>query len=248
MKFFLHFLFTMTKLYSGISIFLWLSFLMIKNILNFILILMALLLPISALAEEVRADDYGNIEFIDGGRDALGEHWVQIVFHLNSHWKTYWQYPGQNGLAPILDLTGSRNISDFEQFWSPPWLVGDKDIAAVGYENSASLILRLVAQEPNEAVVLNLSAQFGVCEHICIPLPYDLQKTLSVDEKIDAKILSKRAKEYLEIPLCELAPDWVLTRENAADLTGHFGRFEEASLPKFAQYGVAVSGICQIPP
>jgi DsbC/DsbD-like thiol-disulfide interchange protein len=93
-----------------------------------------------------------------------------IEIRLARGWHTYWRYPGDAGVPPRFDWSGSENLASIEVLWPAPELMLEKGgVKTVGYSDAVIFPLRARATDPARAVKLNLHLQFAVCEKLCIP-------------------------------------------------------------------------------
>jgi suppressor for copper-sensitivity B len=100
----------------------------------------------------------------DGYLDAA----IQIA--LEPGWKTYWRAPGDAGIAPRLDFSGSSNASEPAIEFPAPKREDDGFAASNVYHNDVVLPVRFKASSAGGATGLVLKADIGVCEEICIPV------------------------------------------------------------------------------
>ncbi|MFV0475820.1 MAG: protein-disulfide reductase DsbD domain-containing protein [Pikeienuella sp.] len=84
-------------------------------------------------------------------------------------WKTYWRAPGEAGIPPRFDWSGSENIADLEILWPAPIVFDSFGLKTLGYKTRMVLPLRLTPADPARPMRLSLSAFYGVCEDICVP-------------------------------------------------------------------------------
>ena len=92
-----------------------------------------------------------------------------LAVTLADGWYTYWRMPGDSGLAPALDWSGSANVRDVEIFWPVPSRFTVMDMHSFGYKDSVLFPLDIIPQMPGKPLALRLSATFVVCKDICIP-------------------------------------------------------------------------------
>jgi DsbC/DsbD-like thiol-disulfide interchange protein len=90
---------------------------------------------------------------------------------LEEGWKTYWRVPGEAGIPPSFDWTGSKNAKSIEVLWPVPHRFNDVAGEAIGYKGRVVFPVRVMA-ESGAAPQLQLSMFFGVCKEICIPARY----------------------------------------------------------------------------
>jgi DsbC/DsbD-like thiol-disulfide interchange protein len=83
---------------------------------------------------------------------------------------TYWRDPGEAGVPPAFDFSGSENLARAEVDFPAPERIPEPDGSlAYGYRVGALLPIRLTAKDPAKPVRLVVTAQYGVCEKICLP-------------------------------------------------------------------------------
>ena len=104
-------------------------------------------------------------EFAAGGVIRAG---VQIK--LDEGWWTYWRAPGESGIPPMFDWSGSENLSgDPETIWPVP-------LRAIAYGENVNVYrkevvfpIELHAEDPTKPVKLHLKITYGTCRNMCIP-------------------------------------------------------------------------------
>jgi DsbC/DsbD-like thiol-disulfide interchange protein len=99
-----------------------------------------------------------------GGRVAGG---IEIV--LEPGWYTYWRNPGEAGIPPIFDFSGSSNVADVEVRYPAPQRYDDGTSVSLIYRDEIVFPIEITPVRPSEPVVLELDATFGVCREVCIP-------------------------------------------------------------------------------
>jgi DsbC/DsbD-like thiol-disulfide interchange protein len=93
-----------------------------------------------------------------------------IEIRLARGWHTYWRYPGDAGVPPRFDWSGSSNLASVEVRWPAPERIRlDGGLESIGYHGNIVLPLRVRAADPSRPVALRLKMEIGVCEKICIP-------------------------------------------------------------------------------
>jgi DsbC/DsbD-like thiol-disulfide interchange protein len=118
-----------------------------------------------------------------------------LAIELDEGWKTYWRLPGDAGIPPQFDWSKSKNLKSVEVLWPAPHRFNDKGGETIGYKDRVVFPLRIVPENPDQPVELNLSLFFGVCQDICIPGNGELTaKTGRADPAATALIASFAAK------------------------------------------------------
>lgn len=93
-----------------------------------------------------------------------------IEIRLERGWHTYWRYPGDAGVPPRFDWSGSDNVGAVEVRYPAPERIPDAGGSRViGYLDHVIFPLRIRAANPARPVKLRLQLDFAVCEKICIP-------------------------------------------------------------------------------
>jgi DsbC/DsbD-like thiol-disulfide interchange protein len=102
-----------------------------------------------------------------------------IEFRLDPGWKTYWRYPGDSGVPPVFDFSGSENVKNVTVLWPAPHRFSDGSGNSIGYERSAILPLHVSPQNPARPVTLRLKLDYAVCEKLCVPAEAKAELTLN---------------------------------------------------------------------
>lgn len=96
-------------------------------------------------------------------------HRAGVEFRLAHGWKTYWRYPGDSGLPPRFDFTGSENVKAVTIRWPAPQRLDDEAGTSIGYSRDFVLPLDIWPQDAAQPVALRLRIDYGICEKLCIP-------------------------------------------------------------------------------
>jgi DsbC/DsbD-like thiol-disulfide interchange protein len=98
---------------------------------------------------------------------------------LEPGWKTYWRTPGDAGIAPQLDWSGSSNVAAVEPIWPTPHLFETFGVATVGYKGEVTVPLRVTPVDAAEPMRLRLVMDYGLCSDLCIPARAELALDLA---------------------------------------------------------------------
>ncbi|MBZ6076014.1 protein-disulfide reductase DsbD domain-containing protein [Microvirga puerhi] len=104
---------------------------------------------------------------------------VEII--LDSGFKTYWRTPGDSGLPPRFDWSGSTNVATVEVKWPAPSRHDDATGVSYIYHDAVILPVVVTPVDRTKPVTLELSIDYGVCKDICIPAHADLVRSLDQD-------------------------------------------------------------------
>lgn len=92
-----------------------------------------------------------------------------VEIRLKPGWHTYWRYPGDAGVPPRFDFTGSRNVKALDVLWPAPRRIREHGLSVIGYASDVILPLGIVPQNHAEPVTLHLNVDYAVCETLCVP-------------------------------------------------------------------------------
>lgn len=105
---------------------------------------------------------------LPGAAAADGVRLAGLGLSLADGWKTYWRSPGDTGVPPVFDWTGSRNLRHAEVLWPRPELFESFGLQTVGYARDVVLPVRLTPEDPARPVEVRLKATLGVCQELCV--------------------------------------------------------------------------------
>ena len=114
----------------------------------------------------------------DGGGRAL---LAGVQLRMDSGWKTYWRNPGDSGVPPSFDWTGSKNLKSAEVLYPAPHRFDDADGTAIGYGDEVLFPVRLTLEREGEPIELKLAFSYGLCKDLCIPNEVSLSLALPAD-------------------------------------------------------------------
>lgn len=108
---------------------------------------------------------------LEAAATALGDGYALFGLHvaLDEGWKTYWREPGDSGLAPQFDWSGSRNVRSVEVLWPAPRAFDEIGQRYYGYKDQVLWPIRVTATDPEEPLLLSLKLDYGVCADVCVP-------------------------------------------------------------------------------
>jgi len=92
-----------------------------------------------------------------------------IEIRLKSGWHTYWRYPGDAGVPPRFDFTGSQNVKAVDVLWPAPQPIPEHDLVTIGYTGDVILPLAVVPENGAKPVKLRLKLDYAVCATLCVP-------------------------------------------------------------------------------
>ena len=101
-----------------------------------------------------------------------------VEIALAEGWKTYWRTPGDAGVPPVFDWSGSSNVSAIAVRYPAPSRLPEPGAETLGYKGTVLLPVEVTPKDAARPVALELVANFGVCREICIPAEAKLSLTL----------------------------------------------------------------------
>jgi DsbC/DsbD-like thiol-disulfide interchange protein len=101
-----------------------------------------------------------------------------IEIKMQPGWKTYWRYPGDSGVPPRFDFSGSENLKDAKVLFPAPHLFTDETGHSLGYKNGAIFPLVITPKQPGKPVRLHMKIDYAVCEKLCVPAEGAAELTL----------------------------------------------------------------------
>jgi DsbC/DsbD-like thiol-disulfide interchange protein len=117
-------------------------------------------------------DQRAAARLLAGGRDGAPDNAALsagLEIRLAPGWKTYWRYPGDSGVPPRFDFSGSDNLKTIDVAWPAPHRFSDDGGNSIGYKAGVLLPLRVVPQDAQRPVTLRLRLDYAVCEKLCVP-------------------------------------------------------------------------------
>ena len=114
-----------------------------------------------------------------------------VEIRLKEGWKTYWRYPGDSGVPPVLDFSKSQNVKAVTVRYPAPTRFSDGGGGnSIGYMGVVILPLHVVAQDASKPVTLNLKLDYAVCEKLCVPVEAKLELMLTGAETVNEAALN----------------------------------------------------------
>jgi DsbC/DsbD-like thiol-disulfide interchange protein len=111
-----------------------------------------------------------------------------IEIRLDPGWKTYWRYPGDSGVPPSFDFTGSQNVKSATVQWPAPEPFADGAGGhSIGYVGDIILPLKILPSDIAQPSTLHVTMKYAVCGALCVPAEATLELPLtgkSTDETI----------------------------------------------------------------
>jgi suppressor for copper-sensitivity B len=107
-----------------------------------------------------------------------GELRLGLEFQIKPGWHIYWRSPGDAGLPPRIDWSGSENVTEPAIAWPLPQRYTIFGLTTFVYSNDVVLPMAARVPDPGAPVRLRAKVSYLVCEKICIP--YDAMLALDL--------------------------------------------------------------------
>lgn len=120
---------------------------------------------------------HSRVQLVSGDKEA-GRSLAGIEIALDPGFKTYWRDPGESGLPPRFDWSGSENVKSLDIRWPAP--SRSQDAAGISYVYHDGVLLPVIveAEDPAKPIRLSLNIEYGICKDICIPANAKLERVL----------------------------------------------------------------------
>jgi DsbC/DsbD-like thiol-disulfide interchange protein len=102
-----------------------------------------------------------------------------VQLRMDPGWKTYWKNPGDSGVPPSFDWSGSKNLKQAELLYPAPHSFADASGTAIGYEDEVVFPVKLTPEREGEPIELKLAFSYGLCKNLCVPNDVSLALALS---------------------------------------------------------------------
>lgn len=122
-------------------------------------------------------------------------------------WKTYWRNPGNAGMAPELDFSGSTNLKLKSVSYPVPEIGRDEAGRFIGYHHPVSLVVEFEKPDERAPAEIDLKALVGICETVCLPFMAEFKLSLdpNLPEGEEFSALMMAQAELPEKPRADFA-------------------------------------------
>jgi DsbC/DsbD-like thiol-disulfide interchange protein len=101
---------------------------------------------------------------------AGGTRLAGVEIAMQDGWKTYWRMPGDAGVPPTFDWSGSANAADIKVLYPAPMRMAEAGGEVIGYKGDILFPIQVRPQDATRPVTLKLSLELGICREICVPV------------------------------------------------------------------------------
>ncbi|MGH6864782.1 MAG: protein-disulfide reductase DsbD domain-containing protein [Methyloceanibacter sp.] len=114
---------------------------------------------------------HSKVRLVSGAVDAAGTtaRYAGIQLRMDDGWKTYWRSPGDSGVPPGFDWSGSKNLKSADVFYPAPHRFAEASGTAIGYSDEVLFPVRLTPEREGEPIEFVVAFDYGLCMDLCIP-------------------------------------------------------------------------------
>ncbi len=161
---------------------------------------------LAARAQEASAwepQPHAAARLIGGGSAKAAPLRAGIELRLDPGWKTYWRYPGDSGVPPTLDFTGSVNVASATALWPAPERFDDGAGGhSIGYRGDVVLPVRVVPTDAAKPTTLHAKVAYAICGTLCVPAEATLDLALAAKTAPEEpKLAAAEARVPRHVPL-----------------------------------------------
>jgi DsbC/DsbD-like thiol-disulfide interchange protein len=200
----------------------------------------ALLSPLAAHAADTSpwADDTKSAMRLIAGTPHKDELRAGIEIKLQPGWKTYWRYPGDSGVPPRFDFSGSDNLLSARVQYPAPHAFNDETGTSIGYKEGVIFPLRITPRDEAKPVTLRAKVEYAVCEKLCVPAEGRAELALRDETGAQDAALGKA---HAEVPVTISAREAKLTAHRGVKAAKPLVMLD-LTAPKDGNYQVFVEG------
>ncbi len=126
---------------------------------------------------------------LPGWTTESGTRMAAIRLDLAPGWKTYWRAPGEAGIPPEFDWSGSENLGAVQIHWPAPERFLTSGLLTLGYDGQAVLPVEVTPREAGRPVTLRARVAMGICQDICVPAEVTVEARLAEGGSADAGMI-----------------------------------------------------------
>lgn len=158
--------------------------------------ILLLLSPAPVLAQDL-PETLVRAELLGGWRTEAGTRMTALRLTMEPGWHTYWRSPGEAGIPPQFDWTGSENVAGAAYHWPVPQVFELGGQRTLGFEDELILPIEITPSTPDAPVSLRATIDIGVCDEICVPATVTVAGLLPEVTDRDARITAALSDQPL---------------------------------------------------
>lgn len=124
-----------------------------------------------------------------------------LEIRLAPGWKTYWRNPGDAGIPPTFDWSGSENLREVTVLWPAPSRYDQEGTSSAVYHDQVVLPLKVSAVDPSKPVKLALGLDYAACKTICVPARGSADVTLAPGGTAEGEGSAEIAQALKKVPV-----------------------------------------------
>ncbi|WMT75984.1 protein-disulfide reductase DsbD domain-containing protein [Bradyrhizobium sp. Ash2021] len=101
-----------------------------------------------------------------------------LEFRFGNGWHGYWRTPGDAGVAPDIDWSGSDNVAGGEVAWPAPHRLVIEELQNSVYEKQVALPIKLSLKHTGLATKIRAMIAYAACSDVCVPYQAELSLSL----------------------------------------------------------------------
>ena len=179
-------------------------------------LLTAQIAPAIAADESAWSQDLKSAVRLIAGANKAGDAVLRagVEVKMQPGWHTYWRYPGDAGVPPRFDFSGSDNVRSAKVRYPAPLLFSDGGGQSIGYSDTVIFPVQVVPRDASRPVTLRLKIDYAVCEKLCIPSEARAELPLTAGPSANESLL---AAAEAKVPVLASAADLELTAKRVND-------------------------------
>ncbi len=147
------------------------------------MMLRRLLLSLFLLSGPAAAETLVEGRLLPGWITRSGSRMAAVELRLAPGWKTYWRAPGEAGIPPAFDWSGSTNLGAVQAHWPAPEVFDQNGMRSLGFADRLVLPLEITPDRAGAPVTIDLHLAIGVCREVCVPVEIRLEGSLDGDRR-----------------------------------------------------------------
>ncbi|MFO6423341.1 protein-disulfide reductase DsbD family protein [Motilimonas sp. KMU-193] len=121
---------------------------------------------------------------------------------LADDWKTYWQSPGEGGIAPSADWQDSTNVDSVEWLWPAPQRFKTLGLETLGYQEAVTFPLHIKVSQFDAPSQLNGTLTLPSCTTVCVLTDYQLELDFNPSElNLNSQTMYAYSKAMALVPI-----------------------------------------------